>query len=437
MHKRIIAVILIALITVSFSGCVEYVNDFLNQFFQTVQTTNEGYEPENNNKKNSLKIDKTQLDEDVTLSEYYSSIALNNGFNTLDSDSQKKCYLAILENSENFRAEDGVYTSGGFTVSDCQIEERELAKIFEAVLQDNPQLFWLDDSYSYAIYDDYISLDLHYTMAQAEQIKSKKQLNSVINDILANLREDMSEFELELYMHDYLVRNCVYDKKAAKKMEGNAFNVYGALVNQKAVCQGYTDAFQLLLSYVGINSYKISGISDETNHVWNVVNLDGEDYYVDITWDDTKDYCMYDYFNITSQQLSQTHTIKPLYEDCTDDQMIGENIISFNLMTAECNAKKYNYYAYKGCNITNMTNIGITDYLVEKADNNEKIVHLYVDTDYLTLDDVYEELFGDSYGFADYIREANSKLTDKSISNQIYVSKKDKLDTITVELKYE
>jgi len=438
LFKRIIAIILTAILLVTFSGCTEYVNDFLNEFFQSlVITENSNYEPENSNKVNSLKIDKTQLDEDVKLSEYYSSIALKNGFNTLDSESQKKCYLSIIENSENFKADDGKYTSGTFVVYDCQIEERELAKIFDAVLQDNPQLFWLDVSYSYAIYSDYVTLDLHYTMSQTEQIKKKKQLNAVVNDILAGLEKNMSEFELELHLHDYLIKNCVYDKKAAKKMQGNAFNVYGALVQQKAVCQGYTDAFQLLLSYVGINSYKISGVSEDTNHVWNVVNIENKDYFVDVTWDDTKDYCMYDYFNITSEQLSHTHTIKPLYEDCSEEQLVGDKIISFNILSPDCKAKKYNYYAYKGCRLSDNQYSNISDYIIEKANNNEKIIHLYVDTEKLDFNNVYDDLFGESYGFSQYISQANYNLTDKTLSNQVYVSKKEKLSTITVELKYE
>lgn len=436
MHKRIIAFVLIVIMSLSLSSC----SDIFSQFFTSVSLVDSEYVPENNNIKNSLTIDKTQLDEDVTLSKYYDSIVLKNGFNTLDTYDQQTCYLAILEHSQDFKKEknqDGKFTSGGFSVLNCSITERELSKVFEAVLQDNPQLFWLEDSYSYAIYDTYVSLDLHYTMSQAQQIKAKKQLNAVVNDILSDLKKGMSEFQLELYMHDYIVKNCVYNKKAAKSLKGNSFNVYGALVQQKAVCQGYTDAFQLLLSYVGINSYKISGKSNGVNHVWNVVNIGNKDYYVDVTWDDTKDYCMYDYFNITTKQLKLTHTINPLFENCTDKQVCGENIISFNLLKAKCNSNKYNYYVKKGCHITSLDDNNITDTIISAAENKNKIIHFYIDPNYLKLNEVYEILFGEGYKFSDYINEANRLLQGEKLNSMIYVTKKEKLDTITVELKYE
>lgn len=436
LQRKITAYVLLLIISFSFTGCERLFSSLINK----VVVTEGEFDSKNSNKKNQLKVDKTQLDDDVELSQFYDGIALFNAFDTLESEAQKKLYVAILEHADSFKNEkneSGFYTSPVFTVLNCHLTDREVAMIFEAVIEDNPQIFWFSDWYSYAIVEDYVVFELYFTMSQKEQQKCKKQLNSVVNNVLSGLKRGMSEFEVELYLHDYLVKNCVYDKKAEKNNNENAYSVYGALVEQRAVCQGYAEALQLLLSYVGINSFKELGKSEGSNHIWNVVNIGGDNYYVDVTWDDTKDYCMYDYFNITTKQLKKDHTISPLYKNCDDEKVVGENSINYNLISRKCTATKYNYYAKKGCRIKEVDDENMTKALVELANKGEDILHLYVDPDYLDFNEAYNYLFADeTYNFVDYIYDANSQVENK-FQPSIYVSKKKILNTITVELIYE
>ena len=89
-------------------------------------------------------------------------------------------------------------------------------------------------------------------------------------------------------IHDYLAGSMKYDKDAEKAPSKNgtlksALDVYGALIEGKAICEGYTKAFQYLCYLVGINSNQVVG----KKHMWNVVKIGGEWYQVDLTWDDT------------------------------------------------------------------------------------------------------------------------------------------------------
>ena len=61
---------------------------------------------------------------------------------------------------------------------------------------------------------------------------------------------------------------------------------------------------ELFLEKMGIRNYKVS--SD--NHVWNVVEIGGQWYHIDLTWDDPvasdgKNYLDHSYFLVTSNQL--------------------------------------------------------------------------------------------------------------------------------------
>ena len=50
------------------------------------------------------------------------------------------------------------------------------------------------------------------------------------------------------------------------------------------------------------------------NHEWNLVCLDGNWYYTDVTWDDQDEFLFYAYFNITTKQLEENHTITEFRE---------------------------------------------------------------------------------------------------------------------------
>ena len=100
------------------------------------------------------------------------------------------------------------------------------------------------------------------------------------------------------------------------------------LVNGEAVCEGYARTAQLLLNLSGVRNYLVTGESDVTGsgsagHMWNVVTIGGENYYLDVTWDDIDeqtneiDGC-YLYFNVPEEIISRDHfNIVPSNNNCT------------------------------------------------------------------------------------------------------------------------
>lgn len=107
-------------------------------------------------------------------------------------------------------------------------------------------------------------------------------------------------------------------------------SVYGSLVNGRAACEGYSRAAKLLFDEVGIESALVSGISKnedgtEGPHMWNAVKINGDFYYLDCTWDDPvsedgRDTKIYTYFNVTTKDLSKTHSEFSYNFVCIDTQ---------------------------------------------------------------------------------------------------------------------
>ncbi len=110
----------------------------------------------------------------------------------------------------------------------------------------------------------------------------------------------------ELYLHDAIVGMAKYRPVDFSEQSSDFLarerTAAGVLLDGKANCQGFTDAFYLLGSLAGLNVGYWTGETSE-NHAWNTVTIDGLTYFVDITvnqfgfiWNNVR-YFSHIYFN--------------------------------------------------------------------------------------------------------------------------------------------
>ena len=106
-------------------------------------------------------------------------------------------------------------------------------------------------------------------------------IRSIIESILYT---DMSTIERIKTVHDYLIKRTTYDRAYYQK-DNSHNHLYNILNENRAVCQGYAVAFYIFMNEIDIPCSLISGYAGE-NHAWNAVKIDGEWYFIDLTWDD-------------------------------------------------------------------------------------------------------------------------------------------------------
>jgi len=121
---------------------------------------------------------------------------------------------------------------------------------------------------------------------------------------------------------------------------------YGALIEGMSVCAGYGRAYQMLLQAVGIPCLYVTGTANNGygvgGHAWNLVKLDGEWYYADVTWDDHDSLYFgldYTYFNVTYAEISTDH-----FADAEVDTWLPRSTA-----TAD------NYYVHEGLEVESLT----------------------------------------------------------------------------------
>lgn len=169
---------------------------------------------------------------------------------------------------------------------DLQLEIEQFKALYERVINDHPELFYVQGGYRYS-YSGSIVVAVLPNYETGLPDDAEEQLEQVVEQALARIEPGMSQTEQALLLHDFLVEHVAYDWDVATTgtaKDQMVYNAYGALVKGDAVCQGYAEAYKLLLNRCGIDSVLVS--SEAMNHAWNLVKIDGSWYHVDTTWDD-------------------------------------------------------------------------------------------------------------------------------------------------------
>ena len=115
------------------------------------------------------------------------------------------------------------------------------------------------------------------------------------------------------YIHDWLCENVVYYIDETSEEDDNAI---GAILNGKANCDGYADAFYLIGTLAGLEVRYQHGYSIEKNiqnsraevgHMWNLLKISGAWRMVDVTWDDEEDGFTHVWFNVGRDIAKRMH----------------------------------------------------------------------------------------------------------------------------------
>ncbi|HBP37820.1 MAG TPA: hypothetical protein DD640_03605 [Clostridiales bacterium] len=116
-----------------------------------------------------------------------------------------------------------------------------------------------------------------------ERNRLLSQVDAAADTLASQIRAETGQpWRQLLLLHDYLVRNIVYDSTGNQDTN----QAISALLDHSTLCQGYAQAFQLIGQKLGIDVRLIGGEYEGVGHAWNLVCLDGQFYHVDVTHDD-------------------------------------------------------------------------------------------------------------------------------------------------------
>ena len=207
---------------------------------------------------------------------------------------------------------------------------------------------------AYSSSNNYSELTKSYSNVTEDDINT---INSILNSII---KPGMPETEKIRTVHNWIVCNTTYNDNYYDR--GDSFNHVSNLLNNKTgVCQGYSVTFYIFMKQMGIPCTLVMGKTDNVSHAWNAVKLDGNWYYIDVTWDDpvvngTSNYpggdnISYEYLLCTYNHISMTHT---------EDNYIGTTPLPNGI------SNDYNDLMYRMSGFTNVMRVNSSEELADR-----------------------------------------------------------------------
>ena len=223
-------------------------------------------------------------------------------------DYGKIIYDGFANNKENMKS--GTYTIDfGTEFSDLlntENGEKILNEAFQsawnAYTYDNMDVFYIDVEKLTLTTRSLTALSIHNVEisngSNSSYLKENFQNQSVLIeklDLLETIKKEIdrqlegfSDYDKIREVHNWLIDNIEYD---VNLNADEPYSISGALTEGKAVCEGYSRSFKYIMDELEIPCVLVSGTGTNSNgetesHAWNYVQLDGNWYAVDVTWDD-------------------------------------------------------------------------------------------------------------------------------------------------------
>ena len=174
----------------------------------------------------------------------------------------------------------------------------------DALFLDRPEIFWIDilkvsfatkttsflSSVKYSYYIEPKAGESNYLI---DSMQTEQQVKDAISKVEARInniavRASGTTYDKVKFVHNEIVNEISYDENLGI----NSSNMYGALIENKCVCEGYAESFKAIMDVLDIPCVIVygDGVDSDGNteaHAWNYVKMDnGKWYAIDTTWDD-------------------------------------------------------------------------------------------------------------------------------------------------------
>lgn len=197
---------------------------------------------------------------------------------------KKDIYNAAIACKESIELTKEPYSSRNYSYT---VEQADA--ICNNAIDEYPELFHiLQKTYSVSTQTGkVVAIKFSYKYGKTQYDNMKSAYTEKGMELIADLKNNkLTDLQKALVLHDRIAALCEYDYQnfLNDTVPNDSLNMYGVLVKNVAVCEGYAKTYMWLLSELGIESRLCK--SQNVRHVWNIVTIGGKEYHVDVTYDD-------------------------------------------------------------------------------------------------------------------------------------------------------
>ena len=211
---------------------------------------------------------------------------------SLLEDREKKAYEAI---------ETAVLRGFPSTRVDLPADTDLIIKVAKSLILDNWSLFYINTAMTVVTDPEGVYVCFHYNRFNDDREGYLRKMKETAERVYeTRVRKCATPYEAELAIHDYLTETVKYDKSDDEL----AHSPVGPLLYGRGVCEGISEAFAFLACSCGIKASMMAGTQNRGSHRWNIVEIEGERYHLDVT-DDLSG--LHSYFNCDDAMLRKDH----------------------------------------------------------------------------------------------------------------------------------
>ncbi len=187
-----------------------------------------------------------------------------------------------LDEAQRILAQAAMNHESTVDLSSLSLPVDQIQALTDSLFETYPELFHLERSLSYSYSDTdaptIMEVSLNYRMNAAEYAAAMEQIDSAVGRLTQDLSYAYTNVQKLLLIHDRILLNYQYDTTLAST-DAHSFFTQG-----KGTCNAYSMAFMMICRQLGVEAKLV--ISEEMNHAWVRVKLDGDWFHVDLTADD-------------------------------------------------------------------------------------------------------------------------------------------------------
>ncbi len=202
----------------------------------------------------------------------------------------------VLE--EGMRQHQEIISLTSFGYENTDSNKNMILDTLSRVLYENYDILSFTGYYPVAVGNVITGISPMYIFSSLqEDISAREAMDEKIDQYIELAKDVPDTVGKILVIHDAFSKDNEYateefdifkEKKAANQALGFddkvIFTPYGALINERSVCQGISITLAAIYNKMGIETGFCK--SDEINHMWNLVKVDGKWYQLDATWND-------------------------------------------------------------------------------------------------------------------------------------------------------
>lgn len=233
-------------------------------------------------------------------------------------------------------------------ISKYNVTYDEFEDIYTTVLMNEPELYYVNvvqASLRYRSDEHILGFKPIYNCAYGELESRDKKIKKFSNSVMKGIGKNWSDEEKVLYVHDRLAAHITYYDGDETEF---GRNIYDAFAKSSSVCVGYALGFQYFMDKLDIPCINVT----TDDHIWNMVEIDGQWYHVDVTWDDSVEITKNTFMHQMILQSDESMAREELDHDLSKNAETADDSFFENAFWTESNTRisylgGYWYYTNK------------------------------------------------------------------------------------------